>query len=250
MSVRPGADSPESGLASRVGRIVLAVCMAVLGLAVGFALVEGAVFVLGTAGIQVTPALAVALSTTLLQGVAFGGVSVAYLRVRGRRLTSIGVRVPDLSGALVAASGYALALIGAISVALIVVLSGLSPARNRASELGAGNPEIFLLLVPVSILLIGPGEELLFRGVVQGSLRERFGPATAVVLATVVFAAAHVTSLSGPFQSRALTVGLLFVPGLVLGAAYEYTDNLVVPALIHGFYNATLFTMAYVSTQV
>jgi membrane protease YdiL (CAAX protease family) len=40
---------------------------------------------------------------------------------------------------------------------------------------------------------------------------------------------------------------MLFVPGLVLGVTYEATDNLVVPSLIHGAYNATLFTLAYLS---
>ncbi len=37
------------------------------------------------------------------------------------------------------------------------------------------NPDVLLLLIPASFLLIGPGEELLFRGVVQGRLRDYFG---------------------------------------------------------------------------
>jgi hypothetical protein len=28
---------------------------------------------------------------------------------------------------------------------------------------------------------------------------------------------------------------------------YEYTDNLVVPALLHGLHNAVLFTILYIS---
>jgi len=39
---------------------------------------------------------------------------------------------------------------------------------------------------------------------------------------------------------------LLFFPALVFGISYEYTDNIVVPSLIHGLYNATLFTGLYV----
>jgi membrane protease YdiL (CAAX protease family) len=37
---------------------------------------------------------------------------------------------------------------------------------------------------------------------------------------------------------------------VVLGVVYEYTDNIVVPALTHGAYNATLFTLAYVSLKL
>jgi membrane protease YdiL (CAAX protease family) len=42
-------------------------------------------------------------------------------------------------------------------------------------------------------------------------------------------------------------VGVAFVLALVLGVAYEYSDNLVVPALIHGTYNAIQFANAYLS---
>jgi membrane protease YdiL (CAAX protease family) len=37
------------------------------------------------------------------------------------------------------------------------------------------------------------------------------------------------------------------VTSLVLGAAYERTRNVVVPALLHGLYNATLLTLSYVA---
>jgi membrane protease YdiL (CAAX protease family) len=42
-----------------------------------------------------------------------------------------------------------------------------------------------------------------------------------------------------------VTVLLLFVPGLVLALTYDYTRNLVVPSLVHGAYNATLFGLAF-----
>jgi hypothetical protein len=37
----------------------------------------------------------------------------------------------------------------------------------------------------------------------------------------------------------------LFALSLVLGATYEYTDNLVVPSLVHGAYDAIIFTLIY-----
>ncbi|MFB6172157.1 MAG: lysostaphin resistance A-like protein [Haloarculaceae archaeon] len=227
--------------------LVASVVLAVVGLAVGAGLVQAAGALLVASGVGLTASTGVLLSAVLLQGVAFGGVALVYLRVRGLDLGYLGIAVPDLRQAIWAASGYVLALVGALSIGAVAVLAGLQPAQNRIAEMGQGHPEIFLLLVPVSFLLIGPGEELLFRGLIQGRLREVLGPAPAIALASVVFAAAHLTSLSGALSGRAITIGLLLVPALVLGVAYERTGNLVVPALIHGAYNATLFALAYVS---
>jgi membrane protease YdiL (CAAX protease family) len=192
----------------------------------------------------------VVLSAVLLQGFAFGGLAALYLGVRGLGLDYIGLAVPDLRGFIWAGSGYVLALVGAMAVGIAATLAGLDPARNRIAGIAEGNPEVLLLLIPISVLLIGPGEELLFRGLVQGTLREVFGPIAAIGLASAIFAAAHVTSLSGALSGRLVTIGLLFVPAVVLGVVYEYTGNVAVPALVHGAYNATLFGLAYASTKL
>ncbi len=228
--------------------LVVAVVLAALGLGLGSLLVLGAVRVLESSGIAVTPTRSVLLSTVLLQGVAFGSVSLAYLRLRGLGVSYLGVRVPSLREWLTVASGWVLALVGAVTMVVVVVLTGLDPAANRAGELGQADPLVFALLVPVSFLLIGPGEELLFRGVIQNSLVESLGRWPGILLATLLFAAAHVFSLAGPLSGRAVTVVLLFVPGLVLALTYDYSRNLVVPSLVHGAYNATLFALSFFGT--
>ena len=226
--------------------LVVAVLLAALGLGFGQLLVRGAAVALRSAGVAVTPARAVVLSTVLLQGVAFGGVSLAYLRFRGLDVSYLGVRVPSLREWLTVASGWVLAFVGALTMVVVVVVTGLDPAANRTGELGQADPLVFVLLVPISFLLIGPGEELLFRGIVQNRLVEALGRGPGILLATLLFAAAHVFSLTGPLTGRAVTILLLFVPGLVLAVSYEFTGNLVVPSLIHGAYNATLFALSYV----
>lgn len=229
--------------------IFVALSLAGLGLGggsiVGLAVKEA----LTALGIQLSVIPATILSTLLLQGVAFGGLSLLYLSYRDvSPLEYLGVRVPDLEGWMYAAAGYVLAFVAAFSLIFVVVfLLDLSPAQNRAAELGEQDPRVFLVLVVLAFLVIGPGEELLFRGIIQGRLRETFSAPVAVILATAIFAGIHWTSLAGPVSGRALTVTMLFVPGLVFGITYEVTDNLVVPSLIHGTYNATLFTLAYLS---
>jgi membrane protease YdiL (CAAX protease family) len=245
-----GSGSAFERLPSPLLAVVAALFLAGAGLVggsiVGRATLEG----LERLGIELSVVPATILSTLLLQGVAFGGLSLLYLSYREvSPLEYIGVRMPSLEGWMYAAAGYVLAFAAAFSLIFVVVfLLGLSPAQNRAAELGQEDPRVFLVLVVLAVFVIGPGEELLFRGVVQGRLRETFSAPVAVGLATAIFAGVHWTSLAGPVSGRALTVTMLFVPGLVFGVTYEMTDNIVVPALVHGAYNATLFMLAYVST--
>jgi membrane protease YdiL (CAAX protease family) len=183
------------------------------------------------------------------QGIAFGGVALLYLRYRGLGRSYIGVRIPSLRDVIAALSGYLLAFVGLFVGSILLTVVGVQPAENQVGRIAVQNPEVLLLLIPASFVLIGPGEELLFRGIVQGRIREAFGPVPGVVFASAVFAAIHFTALTGGVGGRLATIAVLFFPSLVFGAAYEFTDNLVVPAFIHGAYNATLFTLLYFVLQ-
>jgi len=78
-------------------------------------------------------------------------------------------------------------------------------------------------------LLAGFGEELLFRGVLQGWLSELIGPWIGVAIAAVVFGLMHFLS----WTYFAVATGL----GLYLGALYELTGNLLVVCLVHALYD-------------
>ncbi|MFB9808419.1 lysostaphin resistance A-like protein [Haladaptatus pallidirubidus] len=130
-------------------------------------------------------------------------------------------------------------------MSVVLTTFGIQSAQNEIATLGEQDPRVFLLLIPLSFLLIGPGEELLYRGVVQERLRESFGRWPAIALASLIFAFVHVFSLQGQDTGIIVYLGILFVLSPILGAAYEYTRNLVVPALIHGAFNALQFGLAY-----
>ena len=240
------------------------------GLALGFVL-----FIFAGAGIVVAtgrelPTFGVlVLSLVFVQGIGCAGVALSYYKLRpfvGPRIRSalnisgegtsfgIPVSVPTLRQVGIVIAGYAAAIIwvmiSGIALTVLQELRGqsLHTGENAAAELGRTNPELLLLLVPASILLIGPGEELLFRGVVQARIRERFSRVPGIAIASLFFAALHIVALvGGSLVGNLVVVSILFGTATVFGVAYECADNIVVPSLIHGLYNATLFTILYVS---
>ncbi|MFA9517052.1 lysostaphin resistance A-like protein [Halopenitus sp. H-Gu1] len=96
-------------------------------------------------------------------------------------------------------------------------------------------------LIAESLLITGPCEEILFRGLIQGYLRRYFSAIGAILLACFFFASAHLLALQGSPSGIRNIILSLFALSLVLGFAYERTDSLFVPILIHGSYNAILF---------
>lgn len=229
--------------------VLVSLGVAGLGLGLGTLLIVVVAAAGAVVGLSPSPLVFLVLSLLLVQGVTFGGVAVWYLRYRGRPVRSVGVRPPTLRDLLAVVVGYVLALGGAIAGAVVVSSTGVEAGQNQVADVALANPEVLLVLIPGSFLLIGPGEELLFRGVVQGRLRETFGPATGVALASIIFAAVHFVALTGSVGARLVTITILLFPSLVFGSVYELTDNIVVPALVHGAYNATLFGLLYVALR-
>ena len=204
------------------------------------------------AGLQtgvLPPLLALVLLVVTGQYVAFGGLAVGYLRYRSMNWSAIreylGVRVPSLRELLIVLGGWVLIFASLLVISLLVQATGAQPAENQVGEIARELPAIIPVLVVAMFLVVGPSEEILYRGVVQGRLRETLSPAPAILLASGIFALVHWFALTGGSTGRLLTVAILFFPSLVFGAVYEYTGNLVVPALLHGLHNAVLLALLY-----
>ncbi|ELZ33646.1 hypothetical protein C474_04258 [Halogeometricum pallidum JCM 14848] len=242
-SVSP--DSDARSLRARIRALLVAVLLAGLGIAVGSVLVLAAGLLLRLAGVPITPVLSIVISLALATGVGFGGVALLYLWYRDFDISYVGVRVPSLREFGYVVGGYFLTLGLVFSAAVVISSVGVEGGTNNAAQIGMENPEVLLLLIPASILLIGPGEELLYRGVVQNRIRERFPAVVAIPVASLIFASIHYVSLSGAPSARLISIAVLVLPTLVFGTVYELTDNIVVPSLLHGAYNATLFSGLY-----
>ncbi|WP_256030262.1 CPBP family intramembrane glutamic endopeptidase [Natronomonas aquatica] len=232
---------------SRIRSVVTAIGLTYGSTILGSIVVAVAAMLLTVVGINITtrPSLRLVMSTVLLQGVTFGGLSVLYLRFRDLDVEFVPLSIPDKRDVVVTIGGI-VALLGLLVVASMIISSlGLESAQNQIVTIAQQNPAAFLLLIPLSFLVVGPFEELLYRGIIQGTLRETLHPTRAIVLASVLFASIHLFSLTG--EGKLVYIGIAFVLALVLGATYEYTDNLAVPAVIHGAYNAVQFTSAYLT---
>ena len=262
-------DEPLTQLLQSSVALFVGFMMGGIGLGVGFGLLLAVGGVLTfVLGVDLTATQFLVLSLVFVQGIGCAGIALLYVAIRprvaqrlreefdlARRLPvrDIGASVPDLRDLVTVVLGYVVAFGGVIVASVLITtvqnLTGteIDTGTNSAAELGMQNPEVLLLLIPASILLIGPGEELLFRGVVQGRIREAFSVVPGILLPSMIFAGLHWFALSGgSVGGNLVALGVLLVPSIVFGAAYEYTDNIVVPAAIHGLYNATLVSLLYV----
>jgi membrane protease YdiL (CAAX protease family) len=246
-------DGHASETDGRSGTVARAIATAGL---LGFggpliALVLSAVILAGMESGLIPPLLGIVLVVIAGQYVAFGGLAIGYLRYRSMNRSDIreylGVRVPSLRELLIVLGGWVLIFASIVVLSIIIQLTGAQPAENQVGEVARQAPAIIPVLVVVMFLVVGPSEEILFRGVVQGRLREALSPVPAILLASAIFAFVHWFALVGGSSGRLLTVAILFFPSLVFGAVYEYTDNLVVPALLHGLHNSGLLALFYLS---
>jgi membrane protease YdiL (CAAX protease family) len=199
--------------------------------------------------------LFVAVGLFLLTGqyLAFGGWALLYLYRRGLDLDGIreylGVDVPSIRDLLVVLGGWALIFASVVVIGIVVQVLGAPTAENQTGQLVEADPSLIPPLILAMFLVVGPCEEILYRGVVQGRLRESFGPAPSIVIASAIFALVHWVALTGGATGRLVTVAILFFPSLVFGAVYEYTENLVVPILVHAIHNSVLLALFYLALR-
>jgi len=185
--------------------------------------------------------------TAGLQGLQFVGfilVGLWYLRWRDDAGDLFDVDLPSLSDLGWATLGLVVTFGVLYAVSLAISLLGIESASNAAILIGQEQPEFLLYLIGVTILLTAPAEELIFRGLVQGLFRRAYGVVPGLVIASALFGVVHFLALGGGGSKTVyiVTAGAL---GLVLGALYEKTQNLVVPMLVHGAFNAIQFYLAY-----
>lgn len=80
----------------------------------------------------------------------------------------------------------------------------------------------------VTVFLVPVGEELLFRGIIQGELGRVFSPSVTVLATSFLFALFHLDLIQGSY---------VLIAGLALSVCYQLTRNLLVPIFMHMLFN-------------
>ncbi|MFB6269907.1 MAG: lysostaphin resistance A-like protein [Halobacterium sp.] len=184
-------------------------------------------------------------ANTVASSAGFAVAGLAFIRWYDG---GVDVRWPSRRDWVVAAVGVVAILALHYAMVGLVLVFDLPQSSHSLVETARDHPEILPPLVVLSYVAIGPAEELLARNGVQKYLYGAYSRRGAVVVGCFVFTAVHLLAYAGGTPGAVLvTLARLFVVSLVLGVAYERTDDLFAPVVVHGTYDAVQFVLAYLS---
>lgn len=171
-------------------------------------------------------------------------VVIGYVRWRGIPIAS---GTPSRDESILIGVVVVVSLAAAFGLTVLRRMVAPDEAPSRLGEAIAAQPELALVMLVLSIVLIAPAEELLFRGAIQGRLRQSFGRWPSIVGASGLFGAMHLLNFQGSLLTAVLGAAVIGAVSLLWGYARERTGNVAVPILIHGLYNALLMGYSYLS---
>lgn len=141
-----------------------------------------------------------------------------------------------------------IALLSIFNPAAVNLLQKPNPVLQGLSTEGAW------IMVGVSFLIVGPAEEYLFRGFVFGGLLSVFKNRhwlSVAFISSILFAIVHLYYATTYEAASLVQFTDLVAFGMAMAATYYVSGgNLIVPALIHGAYDATAFIGVATSANI
>lgn len=193
-------------------------------------------------------------SIPLLWQVVYLDKSPSFLGLRKKSLaTSIILGV--VSGAILALlGGKALQLLGLTGHSLINahnIQFGIGTFKIKfslARELGyqllimSNSFKGLILYLLFSILVIGLGEEIFWRGFIQRKIAHRVTKSATIWITAVLFALIHsYVFIIVPISKGLILLALIGIVGVIWGYLYEKTDNIWSAAISHGIVAAIIW---------
>jgi membrane protease YdiL (CAAX protease family) len=180
---------------------------------------------------QIMNGAALALATLLTARVylAWSGLGRAFLDISWPDGRTIGWAI--------------LGLFALVGLSLTVGVLGIPTAEHGLTDqVRAAGVSSLWVLVPISLLVVGPAEELVYRNLVQKTLARGTGVTPAIIGASAIFAVAHFPAYASPdLQATVGSLVVVFALSCILGAIYARTRNLPAVALLHGAYDVVAF---------
>ncbi len=101
--------------------------------------------------------------------------------------------------------------------------------------LGTGSSRVWIFLL--LLLVTGPGEEIFWRGFLQGHLERRLGVVPGYLVATLIYGGVHV------FSGNAMLMLAALVAGAFWGALYAWKHDLAALIVSHSLWSAFIFAV-------
>jgi len=168
-------------------------------------------------------------------------ITFLFARYKSADMKKLGLKKPSLKILLLVSIGAFLLLLlaGAISAVQEFVLGPDPFAEELNNAVLPRNQLQLIAFVGLSMALVGPAEELAFRGFIQRGFENSFGKAGGLVTASVLFSLLH--GLNSPRAIIPVTI-----VSLALGYVWQKTDgNTTTSAWMHGLYDSIVLAIAY-----
>jgi len=174
----------------------------------------------------------------------FLGVTLLFARYKHAGLKNLGLKKVNLKIlTIVSVSAVLLFFLATIVSALQETILGPDPTSELlAKSIAPRNPLQLVALIALSLGMVGPCEELAFRGFVQKGFENSFGKMKSLLIASLLFGLLH--GLNSPYA-----IVPIFAISLILGYVWQQTGgNTTASALVHGIYDSIGIAIVYFAT--
>jgi membrane protease YdiL (CAAX protease family) len=168
-------------------------------------------------------------------------ITLLFAKHKGASLRKLGLKKPSLRIIVVVSFAAVLLLFfaGMISVFEEFVLGPEPDAELLVDAILPRDAVQLVALLAISLALVGPVEELAFRGFVQRGFENSFGKTSGLLIASILFGLLH--GLNSLYSILPVTAVSLF-----LGYVWQKTDgNTTATAWMHGLYDAIAIIITY-----
>lgn len=183
----------------------------------------------------------IALISLPLNEAVFLGITLLFARYKNVSLRELGLKkVSFRILAIVSILAVCLFFLGlSVSIGEEVVFGPDPMAEAFSQTLMPKDFSQLAILIVLSLVLVGPAEELAFRGFVQKGFENSFGEMKGLLAASVLFGVLH-------GLNTLYAIIPAFVAGLILGYVWQRTGgNTTASALMHGINNCISIAIAY-----
>jgi len=169
------------------------------------------------------------------------GVTLLFAKYKGASLRELGLKRASLR---------VLAIVSIIAMLLFLLALGIGVGEEvifgedpmaKDVEMAVMPRDSFQLvaMIALSLVLVGPCEELAFRGFVQRGFENSFGKTRGLLITSVLFGVMH-------GLNTLYAIVPVFAVSLVLGYVWQRTGgNTTASALMHGVYDSIAIAAAY-----